>query len=132
MSCLLSASPRSLYLQLTPRVGINSAAQQIRGYCIRILQLRSPVGALPSLYETPVCCCPASATLLGEGRGQCIPPRVTAASLQQGSKELKPISPSQHFQQELSSWELPCPAGNGMKISCSEAGGEKNRGARVW
>ena len=115
MSCLLCATPQSLYLQLTSHLRINSAAQRIRGYCIHILQPRSPARALPSLYETPVCCCPASVMLLGEGRGECIPPHVTAASLQQGSEKLKPISPSQHFQQEQSSWELPCPARNGQE-----------------
>lgn len=38
-SCLLSATPQSLYQQLTPRLEINSAAQQIRAYCICILHL---------------------------------------------------------------------------------------------
>lgn len=83
----------------------------------------NPVGAL---YETLARCCPDSATLLGEGRGECIPPRVTAAGSQQGREKLKPISPSQHFQQELSPWELPCPAGKRIKMSCSEAAGGKN------
>ena len=66
----LSTADRSL-------LRINSAAQQIRGCCIHILQPRSPARALPSLYETPVRCCPASVMLLREERGECIPPRVT-------------------------------------------------------
>lgn len=47
---------------------------------------------------------------------------------QQGNKKLKPVSPSQCFQQELSSWGT----GKGIKISCFEAGGEEDRGVHVW
>lgn len=44
MSCLLRATLQSLYLQLTPHTGINSAAQQIWGYHIHILQLKTLSG----------------------------------------------------------------------------------------
>lgn len=62
MSCLPRAAPQSLCLQLTLRSGIHSAAQRIQGCFICILQLRSPVRTLPSLYKTPMCCCPTSVT----------------------------------------------------------------------
>lgn len=92
------------------------------GSCIHILQLRSPVRALPSYCETPVRCCSAFATSLVEARAEFISPHVTVASLQQGTTEPRPIFPSQHSQQALSPGELPCLPGKGIKISSSEAG----------
>lgn len=58
--------PPPLYLQLTPRVGIDSAAQPIPGYCIQILQLRRDP-ALPARDPSVLLCQCCGITHRGKG-----------------------------------------------------------------
>lgn len=100
---------RAFIYSCPPHLGINSAAQGIRGYCIHTPQLRSPVEG-PAL---PVWDPKALPSRFCGGKGWVHPSMRDCSRLAAGEREAEAHLFPQHLQQELSSWSYPARLGKG-------------------
>lgn len=102
LSCLLTALLQSLLSTADPSYGDILCSSTNKRLLCPCPAAESLVRTLPSLCKPPVCCCRASGSHLGRKRvSACLQVRLCSRL---AAEKLKPISPSQHFQQELSSW----------------------------